>query len=208
MAVKKYAGGAIGFGERSITKVRPWISWYRPNAARNWPGVCSASCLRSMASPPSRSRLISCVPMARPFERSGYRSFTIKASGQTIGQRIQITRCGGEIARRSGSSRPDQPNASFQSKPPFKTSSPSNATSCHAVSSSSSGRPRLRSGGNARRPPEHADVGRSLRLTALTCQCRQWAVRHSEWNLLLKALMNPLSVGFPGRKKSRMTSFA
>ena len=36
----------------------------------------------------------------------------------------------------------------------------------------------------------------------------QWAFKRSALSLLLKASMKPLSVGLPGREKSKMTSLA
>jgi hypothetical protein len=36
----------------------------------------------------------------------------------------------------------------------------------------------------------------------------QWAFKHSALSLLLKASKKPLSVGFPGREESSVTSLA
>jgi transposase-like protein len=53
---------------------------------------------------------------------------TNKACGRTTGPRSRTSRCGGESARCSGSSRPAPPSASCRSTPPFTTRSTSSAT--------------------------------------------------------------------------------
>jgi len=90
-------------------------------------------------------------------------------------------------------------------------SSPSNATSSHVASSSNSATARLRSGNLARRTRNHADVGSSLRLTDLSCQCRlntNSGFRHFDWNcpFHIAPSWSP-STGLPELSMSRPMTF-
>jgi hypothetical protein len=170
--VIKIRAGNIGSGGRWMTRARFWISWSNPGNAPSLLGDCCASSSRGRASPRSGLRPTSCLPMARPFNRNTYPPFMIRGSGQTIRQRIHTSRCGEENAKCSGSNRLDPPNASSRSTPLSKTPSPSNVISSHAASTSSSGKPRLRCGGNALRQPDRRHGYRRLDPIELTCQCQ------------------------------------
>ncbi len=175
-------------------KAKSSTFWSSRGAAPSRPGVCYAGSSRSKASPRSELRLTSSVLMVPPSEKSGCPPFMIRGSGQTIGRRTHISPYDDENVKCNASNHPDQPNIFSMYRPQFRTPSPSNATSCLAPSSRSSGRPRLRSGSRARRPPEHADVGSSLRLTDLTCQCRGASLKEEEPNLLTSALSKKATV--------------
>ena len=109
------------------------------------------------------------APLSGP---NAYRPLMIKVSGPTIGRRTHTSRCGEENAKCSGSNLLDPPNASSQSKQLFRTSSPSNVISSHAASTSSLGKLRFTSGGNALRQPDRRHGCHRLGPIELTCQCR------------------------------------
>ena len=105
------------------------------------------------------------------FVRKAYPPFMIKGSGPTIGRRPHTSQCEGANAKCSASHPLDLPNASSQSNPPSKTSSPSNAISSRAASSSNSGWLHLRCGGNVLRQPDRHNGCQPLVPIELTCQC-------------------------------------
>ena len=115
--------------------------------------------------------MTSSVPIVPPFGTNAYLPFMIKVYGQTIGRRIHISPSEGENAKCSASNPQGLLNASFRSTLPSKTPSPSNVISSHAVSTSSSGKPRLRCGGNALRRPDRRHGCHRLGPIELTCRC-------------------------------------
>ena len=103
--------------------------------------------------------------MALPFDRNACPSFMIRVFGPIIAPRTLISPSDGESARCSGSSPLDSRNASSQSKPPSRTSSPSNAIFCLAPFSSSFARGRFLYGGRAAFLPDCGQRG--VRSTAV-----------------------------------------
>ena len=88
-----------------------------------------------------------------PSAKSGYPRSMIRGCGQTTGPKTPTSPFDDESDNSSDPSRPGQPNVSWQSTPPFRTPSASNAISCHAASSRRFGPRRLRSGGRAASQP-------------------------------------------------------
>ena len=66
-------------------------------------------------------------PMLSPSTKSGFPFFMIRDCGRTIEPKTHTSRCAAENENSSGSNRRGRPSGSFQSTPPSRTPSTSNA---------------------------------------------------------------------------------